>query len=105
MTKACLGVIAAMALWMTSPEWAWSQQRSETFNLYNNQSQRQGYGTIDRKTGRVDLYNTKSQRQGYGTITPPPGSAPESRGVQIWTPDSQTRATVPGPGRPVTPRP
>jgi hypothetical protein len=44
------------------------ESRTDTFSLYNDRSQRQGYGVIDRGTNTFSIYNNPSQRQGYGVI-------------------------------------
>lgn len=48
---------------------ALSQDRTRV-DLYDAQSQRQGYAIVDEKTGRVDTYDKDSKRTGYGVIQP-----------------------------------
>ena len=59
--------IAAFLLLLVSA----SPALAERIDLYNDKSQREGYGKIDTKTGRVDLYDKWSNRKGYGKIRVP----------------------------------
>ena len=53
-----------------SPAFAQSDEvRIDTFDKHSN---RTGYLTIDRRTGRVDRFDTRGNRLGYGTTTTTP---------------------------------
>ena len=46
---------------------ALAQDRTRV-DLYDKESNRRGYVTVDEKTGRLDTYDKESRRTGYGVV-------------------------------------
>jgi len=45
-------------------------QETTRVDLFDRDSNRRGYATIDEKTGRIDTFDKDSKRTGYGVIQP-----------------------------------
>jgi hypothetical protein len=75
-----------------------AQSDTTRIDLYDSQSRRSGYITIDPRSGRLDQFDKNSNRLGYGTVT-----TPSSGGTRVDTySNNGTRA---GSGTlPITPR-
>jgi hypothetical protein len=61
---------------------------AERVDLYDKNSKRTGYATVDKKSGRIDLYDKDSRRTGYGRI--------DQRSGRIDLYDPQSRRTGTG---------